>query len=114
MFDQGLCAPQRNRMGHEPAGVGDGYGGRVATDHLECHHRSWARHLATEKPVGVAAGKAGKVHGVHATVCGQPLGDPLGAGLLSANAHRQGLQPAVQQVAGERMENAARDGSYPS
>ena len=112
MLDQGFGATERNRMGDELAGIGHRGRGRIAADHLECHHRAGAGHLTAHDVVRVAPGQPGKVHGVHRRVGGEPLGNLLGACLLSAHPHRQRLQPAVQQVACERMENAAGDGSH--
>lgn len=52
------------------------------------------------------------MHGIDEGVCGEPLGDQLGTGLLSLNAHWQRLQPSVQQVARERMQDATGDRSH--
>ena len=62
--------------------------------------------------MGVAAGQARKVDCIDERVCGEPLRDQLGTSLLSLNAHRQRLQPSVQQVAGEGMQDATGDRSY--
>ena len=114
VLDQGFGAPQRHRMTDELARVGHSGRCRVATHDLEGKYRSGACHLAAHNTVGVASGQAGKVHHVHRWMHGEPLCDQLGTGLLSAHAHRQCLQPAMQQVAGQRMKNASGNGPHPS
>jgi len=101
-------------MGDELAGIGNRSRGRVAANDVEGDHRSGACHLATHDAVGIASGQTGVVDSVHERVRDKPVRDALGTGLLSVHSHWQRLQPAVQEVATERMKNASGDGPHPT